>query len=614
MKYLTIEKPEDFYYLDIETDGLKHTKIWCAVIKNKASQQVWKFTNEDGQSGPRMYHEIYNFFKDRPHAVYCAHFGLSFDGPALAAYCGIPSIFERMVDTVVLSYLYNPALEGGHSLDAYGERLRFSKVQHEDWSKYSPEMLHRCEVDVDLLEKVHDALLLKMNKLGFSELSSEIEHKIRVIIDQQESNGFWFDEVRGRDLFKFLRQRESDLAEGIHKLFPPELETLGHYTRRFRKDGSNTTSYEKHLTSGYIIKDYEDGSYDTLAYRPFNIASPKQRLERLLGLGYKPTAKTKTGNPKIDEDSLLVYAKLCGRPEITSMAEWLVHNGRANMIETWLGYVQEDSRIHGKVMTCAATTRRMIHRAPNTANIPSGAKALYGHECRALWGVEPGKGLKLVGYDAAGLETVGLCHYLRNPKATAVLLQAKPNDIHSMNSRSLSEALGRPIDREWGAKTSWYAWLYGAYPPKLGSIVKGPASDGDLIIKTFFRNVPGLERLIKETQNEWTVHGGLLRTIDGGFVRCPSLNAALNYRIQSLGAIVMKMASIILDREAKIQGVYFKLVGSIHDEGQLEVAEGDATRLGELAVNSITQAAEALNLNEKLLGDFKVGDNWSMTH
>lgn len=611
MNYLKIEDPNNFFYVDIETNGLKPSLIWCAVIKNKGTKQVWKFINDNSAN---IYHELRKFFETKTNATYCAHYGLSFDFPHLEFFTGHSFTHDHLVDTVVLSYLYNPALEGGHSLEAYGDKLKFPKVEHTDWTKFSPEMLHRCEVDVDLLELVHDALLKRMTNIGFSELSCEIEHKIRVIIDQQQKNGFWFDKDRGISFLADLRKRESDLAKPIQELFPPTLETLGHYTRRYRKDGSNSASYENHLKHNFIIKSYDDDSYDTLQYKPFNIGSPKQRLERLLGLGYKPTAKTPKGNPKIDEESLLAYAKLCGRPEITAMADWLVHNGRGNMVETWLGYVHEDSRIHGKIISCGATTRRMTHNSPNTANIPSASKALYGHECRALWGVQPGLGLKLVGYDAAGLETVGLCHYLGNLEATKVLLQPKPNDIHTMNSRVLSELLQRPVDREWGAKTSWYAWLYGAYPPKLGSIVKGSASDGDLIIKTFFKNVPGLERLINDVQSEWSQRSGLLRTIDGGFVRCPGRNAALNYKIQSLGAIVMKMASIVLEKEAFKIGLNFKLVGSIHDEGQLECKETDSIELGKLAVASITQAAEVLGFRERLLGDYKIGDTWADTH
>jgi hypothetical protein len=256
----------------------------------------------------------------------------------------------------------------------------------------------------------------------------------------------------------------------------------------------------------------------------------------------------------------------------------------------------------------------------NTANIPSGAKAKYGHECRALWGVEPSKGLVLVGYDASGLETAGLCHYLNNPTATEILLRPKPDDIHTANSKRLTEALGWFCDREWASKTGWYAWLYGAYEPKLGSIVgatKHGMSDkkaGEIVIDTFFRNVPGLKKLIEDIQYEWRTNNGRLGTIDGGFVICPSLNAALNYKIQSAGAIVMKQTSIYLDQVIKAEKWLVNRVGDIHDEGQLEVDERIAELVGSCAVSCIGRAGVDLGFNVPLTGDYKIGKNWSETH
>lgn len=611
MKYLTVEDPSKVFYLDCETDSLAPTKIHCVVIKNKQSQQIWRFSN-DRNDNVAFYNSLRDWFLEHGDAILVGHNIVSFDSYWLSYFIGISWDYSRTVDSLILSYLYNPGLEGGHSLEVYGERLKFPKVVHEDWSTYSPEMLHRCEMDVELTEKVHDALLKKMNSIGFSELSCQIEHEIRVVIDEQERNGFYFKRAEAESFRGFLRDQEVKLAGPIQDLFPAELKEVKTFKEKYKKDGELRQSYLNHLEIYDRIQEHEDSSYTCFTLEEFNIASPKQRLERLLGLGYEPTAKTKKGNPRIDEDSLVAYAKLSGKPEISMMAEWLVCNGRANMIHTWLKYVQGDSRIHGKVLTCAANSRRFIHNNPNTANIPSPKKAKYGKEVRAFWAASPGK--VLVGYDASSLETVGLLHYLNNPEAAKALTQPKPNDIHTMNARSLSEALGRPVDREWGSKTSWYAWLYGAYPKKLGEIVKGSTQDGETAIKTFYKNVPGLKQLTIRVQKEWHSNNGLLRCIDGGFVRCHSMNAALNYKVQSLGAIVMKMAAILLREEGIKLGLNFKLVGSIHDEGQLECDEKDAKDIGHLAVSCITQAAKLLGVRETLTGEYHIGENWSETH
>jgi len=64
-----------------------------------------------------------------------------------------------ILDTLILSQLLNPDRKGGHSLGQYGEELGIKKPEHEDWSKFSPEMLHRCTEDVEINHKVYDKLM-----------------------------------------------------------------------------------------------------------------------------------------------------------------------------------------------------------------------------------------------------------------------------------------------------------------------------------------------------------------------------------------------------------------------------------------------------------------------
>lgn len=601
--YLDWQKEaQNYWVVDIETDDLKASVIWVAVCKNIQTGEVLEFY--DASSFNNWY---------LPGFILVGHNIVSFDIPTLRRLWEIPIECNAVCDTLVLSCLYNPGIDDGHSLAAWGRRLKKLKGEFSDFSKLSPEMVSYCRQDVEVTYELFKQLTRRMVSVGFSELSCEIEHKIRVLIDQQQQNGFYFDKLAATRLRDHLNELKSDLSSRIQSLFPPIREKVAEYPIRRTKDGRPFASYEKHRNRYSDIVEFEE-YYECYELVPFNLGSPKQRVERLLSLGWKPENFTEKGFPKVDEDALLAFSSESGREEVRALAEWLVLQGRASMLDTWINNLGTDSRIHGRVNSCGATTRRMTHSSPNTANIPSGAKAKYGHECRALWGVEPNRGLVLVGYDAAGLETAGLCHYLNNPRATEVLLRNKPDDIHTSNARRLTEALGRLVDREWGAKTTWYAWLYGAGLKKLGAILKGSVSDGETVVDTFFRNVPGLKKLIKEVQGEFKANDGLLKTIDGGFVRCPSMSAALNYKIQSAGAIVMKMTSILLDEEAKKIGLPFKRVGDIHDEGQLEVHKDRAEELGALAVECISRAGRLLGFRVDLGGSYLIGENWSMTH
>ena len=54
----------------------------------------------------------------------------------------------KILDTLVLSQLLYPDRPGGHGLEAWGVRNSIPKPEHEDWSEFTPEMLHRCAEDV----------------------------------------------------------------------------------------------------------------------------------------------------------------------------------------------------------------------------------------------------------------------------------------------------------------------------------------------------------------------------------------------------------------------------------------------------------------------------------
>jgi len=63
----------------------------------------------------------------------------------------------KIVDTLILSRLayYDKDPSFSHSLRAYGERFKFPKGDHSDWTKYSPEMDAYCKQDVDVTVKVY---------------------------------------------------------------------------------------------------------------------------------------------------------------------------------------------------------------------------------------------------------------------------------------------------------------------------------------------------------------------------------------------------------------------------------------------------------------------------
>jgi DNA polymerase I-like protein with 3'-5' exonuclease and polymerase domains len=600
--YLNHEKTlEKYWVLDIEADSLTPTRIWVVVAENAATGEVLTFLD------PEQFNRFVAANRD---SYFVGHSFLSYDVPNLNRLWGSDIPFDRVVDTLVLSYLYDPRMPGGHSLKAWGDRMKFPKLAHEDWSQYSPEILERCKQDVRLTKRVFLALTKRMAARGFSEKSCKIEHDIRVVVDKQERNGFHFDIQGAERLHQRVASELAALAEPIRELFPPVLVSNGTYQYRTKADGAPYASFERHLsTYPKLVLSEDQRSYEVFDWQEFNIGSPQQRLAKLLSIGFKPTKKTKNGNPSVDEDSLVEFANSKkGVPEAQAIADWLVLSGRASMLQTWLNAVnREDSRIHGQVFTCGAITRRMTHSSPNTANIPKAKpKVKYGKECRQLWTVADTTNRRLVGYDAKGLEMRMFGHYLRDPVAAELYIHGDP---HAVNTANLGLA---PEERDLIVKNVFYAFLYGATDRRLDATANKGKGFGKKAREILMKTTPGLENALYEVQEEQKT--GWIQTIDGGYVRCLSPHAALNSKLQSAGGITMKVASIILDGWCEKKGIDQMKVGDIHDEGQHDVLHSDAEEFGRLAVASIVASGEELGFSVPLDGDYKIGLSWAETH
>lgn len=603
--YLKHDDLRRYYYIDCETDGLNATRIWCLVCKNIGSGEVYKLIGHSA---------IQRFFAEAPNnAIWVGHNLLSFDVPTINRICGTNISFDSCVDTLVLSYLYGT--QGGHSLEAWGERLKFPKGEFNDWSVYSEQMLEYCCRDVDLGVRVFTALTSRMAKRGYSERSCNLEHSIRVIIDEQQRNGWYFDVAGAEQLSSHLRDEERRLGEYVHKLFPPILKTQGSYGFRKKADGTPYASYLRHLEQyPKLTFNQDETEYEVWDWQEFNIGSPPQRLDKLLSLGFKPTKKTKGGNPSVDEESLVAFAKESGILEVQAIADWLVVNGRANMIQTWLNNVSDvDSRIHGKVMSCGAASRRMTHSGPNTANVPSN-EAKYGEECRRLWTVRSVESDSIVGADSKACQMRCFVSALPNPELGRHFWDTEVcADPHQYNADLIG--IGRkPV------KNVFYANMFGAYPPKLAATagMVGSKSElqtyGEWIREELYRITPGLKELTLEAQSEFRRNGGFLACIDGGFVRCPTESAALNYKIQPAEAVLMKTATVIAYKELRDKGLSFKKIGDIHDEWQYETSVGQESEVGEVLVQSIRDAGDELGFKVPHDGDWKQGKSWAATH
>jgi DNA polymerase I-like protein with 3'-5' exonuclease and polymerase domains len=545
--------------LDIETNKA-HDKIWCVVTRNIDTDEWFTFKT------PEL---LQTYINNATEVV--THNGIFFDFPVLKKVWGITVKKSQVVDTLVLSRLYNPSLEDGHSLAAWGQRLGFAKGDFTDFDGgFTEEMLKYCVQDTLVTKELYKHLTKEMEN-DFSKESIKLEHQVAIIIAEQERNGFRLNEAAALQLLSVLKTKLDAIQVEMATIFPPKV-----------------TTGRTHKTSGKALNDIIE---------PFNPGSRKQIAERLIEKGWKPKKHTEKGSVIVDEE---VLASL-DYPEAKALAEYMMLQKRIAQITSWLDAVGKDGRVHGRVITNGAVTGRMTHMSPNMAQVPNSGSP-YGHECRDLWTVE--KGYKLVGIDAAGLELRMLAHYMNDDAYTSEVVEG---DIHTANQTAAG------LQTRNQAKTFIYAFLYGAGPAKIGSVVGGSAKEGQKLIDSFLRNTPKL-RALREKVARIFANKGWLPGLDGRKLLVRAEHSALNTLLQGAGAIVMKQAVVILDKELKKQKIDYKFVANVHDEWQIEVKEEFADEVGLMGRLAIKSAGIQLNMRCPLDGEYKVGNSWKETH
>ena len=552
---------------DIETT-MTADKIWCIVCKHGDTYYQFK---ED------RLHRFAELIKQTEEVI--GHNIIGFDIPVVNTIFGYDVFANcKVTDTLVLSRLLNPMIEGGHSLRNWGTKLGQNKIHFEQFDYFSEDMLTYCRNDVELTERLYKFLIKKTADFG---QSVELEHKVAQIIQKQHERGFKINVVEAYELQSKFQEDMNDLTTKVRQTFPP------------MKIEEEFIPKSNNKARGYV----KGVPFTKVKYKEFNLGSRQQIAERLMLLGWKPKKKTDKGHVIVDEK---VLSEIHNIPEAKLINRFLMLQKRIAQVNSWIEGIKEDGRVHGKVITNGTITGRMSHQSPNMAQIPA-VYSPYGKECRALWTVN--KGYKLVGVDASGLELRMLAHYMNDKDYTHEVVNG---DIHRANQAAAG------LESRDKAKTFIYAFIYGAGSKKIGSIIGGSERDGERAKEKFLRATPSLrslrEKVERVAQRRW-VRGLDQRKI---IIRHP--HAALNTLLQGAGAIVMKYALTLLEEYVIRKQIKAFPVVNVHDEFQYEVEESRAEEFGRLAVQSIIDAGKQLNVRCPLNGEYKIGNNWSETH
>lgn len=578
---------------DIETDGLLRqiTTIHCIAAQDLDTNEKYFWDNGDIKQGLAFLltadelwgHNIIGYDFEAIREIYpdWSYLGTSYDTLILSRLF-FTDILDRDFRTRPANMPAN--LYGRHSLEAWGHRLNvhkseFGKSLDGDWSVYTPEMGLYCQQDVTVSCAV--ARMFEP-KLALYQDCINTEHRIANIMAWQEKMGFPFDVDKAHRLESKLRTELDALSDEMRETF-------------LFVDGGLFTPRRKNSTQGYHegaamckLKQFSPTSRDHIAWA----------FETFRGWTAKE--RTASGRAKID-DAVLRDIGTDEALKFARILELQKHLGQlSDGKNAWLK-LERKGRIHHSCVL-ATNTGRMVHLRPNAAQIPS------AHEYRELF--YPGKDRVQVGADASGLELRCLGSYLSRFDNSRFAKSVVDGDIHS----ELAAIYG--TDRKTG-KGVTYCLIYGGGDMKLGLTAGASKSKavakGKEIRARIMKDLDGFKELSDAIQKR--AESDVLKGLDGRPIRLQGKkHAALNYLLQSAGAVICKLWCIRINELLQEAGIDYYPMAFVHDEVQLSVRADQAQMAADITTYAMKDVEHQLQFKCQLDSEYQIGNSWADCH
>jgi DNA polymerase-1 len=625
--------------IDIETESLKNP------------QKIHVICTEDQDGLKSEFIDPLNDLKVRSnflrhvsrYDVYILHYGISFDLPVLKRLLGWNPPIDQIIDTLVVSRLMRFGMQGGHSLEVWGERLGIAKMHAgmQDFSVLTPELLERCHSDT----KVTMAVFRRWEKyLRQKEWQRPLytEQRTQQICQMMSENGFGFNLPEAKKMRAELQAKIDPIDKMISEL-PPKVVPVREVQPRLTKHGGLNLNDFRWLTNNDPAPDlrpYSDAPFTVIEFQQFNPGSTRQMVERLNEAGWKPTEKTdghiKALKDKNIEETKLEHFKQYGwkvseenlktlpadAPEpMKKLAERIMLASRLSDLDEWLALVETDATgvtsVHGHFNGIGASTHRLSHAKPNLANVPTARRTPndtpfetyiqdISEGMRSLW--QAREGTVLVGTDASGIHMRIFAHLIEDPRLVEAILGG---DIHELHRGALGEA----CPTRHNAKTFIYSFLNGGSIPAVIRSLGCSPRQAKVALENFTEFYPGLAKLKRELIPLYADQG-YFKGLDGRLVACASQHLMMSNILQNAEVIIMKQAAIQWHYQLKKDGIPFKLVTWPHDEWQTEVPEDPEiiARVQSVQIQSIRDQTEILGMKCPLDAESRFGKTWKETH
>lgn len=189
----------------------------------------------------------------------------------------------KIIDTLILSRLFNPDRFGGHSLSEWGQRTGCAKMDFRgelikrgiipkdspkgfEFKNYTPLMTEYCILDTEVGKRTFFALMREKSEYNGWDKAIKMEHKLADLAIRRESLGFWFDKDLAIKCVEDLTQKMDELRNKVNPILPPKPMTkteLSYFTppnTQFLKSGKPSTHIIKFAEriGGKIVENEEE--------------------------------------------------------------------------------------------------------------------------------------------------------------------------------------------------------------------------------------------------------------------------------------------------------------------------------------------------------------------
>jgi DNA polymerase I-like protein with 3'-5' exonuclease and polymerase domains len=239
--------------VDIETNGFLEnaTKIWCIVAKELGRGRYHWYSDHTSKQFKNSY-SYYNiedylaFLESSEYLIF--HNGIAFDVPLVQRF--YPNFKPKKVeDTIILSRLFSPDRKGGHSLKQYGIEAGMDKVEHEDWTHFSIEMLERCFRDVEITEWVWNHLSVERNSWNWED-AIRLEYTVARLCAEMQLHGVVLDRELALETLRRIEEELEVIDKQLLEMIPEQVVGIHKntpVTRIWKKNGEYTKQVTNYM-------------------------------------------------------------------------------------------------------------------------------------------------------------------------------------------------------------------------------------------------------------------------------------------------------------------------------------------------------------------------------